>query len=183
MTSAWNRRLLVVSTDMHSDEVAASEAEDALVSNILSQARKRTVHAVASPEDNQRNAKFMAKMHSGSAQAFLRRVKNKELLTKEEFIEALGGKRRWVHEAMRAGSLFSLIDPGGQEYFPAFFADTSYDRRALTKVTQALEGLPSESKYFFFTRKSTRLQMTALEALAQGKNMEVVGCALTFATT
>jgi hypothetical protein len=47
-------------------------------------------------------------------------------------------------------------------------------------VTHALEGLPDESKYYFFMRKSARLQATALEALAQRRTMEVVACALGF---
>jgi hypothetical protein len=105
------------------------------------------------------------------------------LVSKEEFIAMLGGRMRWVNSALKSGRLFLIEDVLGQVYFPAFFADTSYDRRALGKVTQALAGLPSESKYFFFTRKSTRLRSTALEAVAQGRTMEVVSCAIAFADT
>lgn len=163
------------------EELAAAQAEDVKVKAILRNARKGQATSVTTPESVEANAEFMKGMRAGSERALLSRIKRKELVTKEELIERLGGKRRWVSEALRAGHLFSLQSPSGVDYFPAFFADDSYDRRALGKVSQALIGLPGASKYFFFVHKSTRLQMTALEALAQGRTMEVVACAIAFA--
>jgi hypothetical protein len=162
------------------DEVAAARAQDATVATILRRARTQPQESEVNPDSARQNADFMEKMRLGSARALARRIGNKELVSKEEFIAMLGGRRRWVNEALRAQRLFSLKAPSGLEYFPAFFADDRYDRRALCRVVHALEGLPDESKYFFFMRKSTRLQATALEALAQGRTMEVVACALGF---
>lgn len=123
----------------------------------------------------------MTEMRLGSERALVRRIQSKELVSKEDLVAMLGGRRRWVNDALRAGRLFSLTGPSGLEYLPAFYADDSYELRALGQVTKALEGLPSESKYFFFTRISSRLGMTALEALALGKTAEVVVCAVGFA--
>jgi hypothetical protein len=123
----------------------------------------------------------MDELHRGSERALLSRIERKELIPKEELIEKLGSNLRWVRDALRAGRLFCVLSPSGIEYFPAFFAEDRYDRRALGKVAQALVGLPGPSKYYFFETKSTRLKMTPLEALALGRVMEAVACAVGFA--
>lgn len=165
------------------EEVAAALAEDILVEAALRRARVEPRTAAGSLDSIHQNQAFMEKMRVGSERALARRIKNRELIPQDELIEALGGKKRWVSEALRTGRLFSLKDGSGHEYIPAFFADDRYDRRALRRVMQALEGVPGESKLFFFTRKSSRLRMTALEALAEGRTIEVVACALEFAKT
>lgn len=181
MSTKRNSKLANRLDGIPADEVAAAQAEDAKVSAILR--RARAVPKVSDLKSGwpQQNAEFMAKIRLGSALSLARRIECKELVSKDEFIALLGGRRRWVNEALRAQRLFLLVAPSGVEYFPAFFADDRYDRRALGKVSQALNGLPSESKYHFFTRNSGRLKTTALEALAQGRTMEVVACALGFA--
>lgn len=163
------------------DEVTAARAQDVKVTAILRRARTGDKESEVNPDSARQNAEFMDKMRWGSARALARRIKNKEVVSKDELVAMLGGRRRWVNEALRAQRLFSLKGPAGLEYFPAFFADDSYDRRAVGKVAQALDGLPNESKYYFFTRNSNRLKMTALEALAQGRSIEVIACALVFA--
>ncbi len=163
------------------EEVAVALAQDVKVAAILRRARVVPKESEVKPESARQNAEFMAKMRLGTARALVRRIKSRELVSKDQLIVMLEGKRRWVSEALKAGRLFSLTGPSGVEYFPAFFADDAYDRRSLGKVTQALEGLPDQSKYFFFTRRSTRLKATALEALAQDRTMEVVACAIAFA--
>jgi hypothetical protein len=162
-------------------EVAAARAQDAMVAAIVRRARRRPTVSEADPESARQSVEFMTKMRLGSQRALARRIQNKELVSKDELIAMLGGRRRWVNDAIRAGRLFSLIAPSGLEYFPVFFADYSYEPRALAKVVKVLEGLPSESKYFFFTSKSLRLNMTPLEALVQGMTLEVVNCAVGFA--
>lgn len=183
MSTQRNSKLANRLDGIPADEVAAAQAEDAQVSAILRRARAVPKVSDVKSDWPQQNADFMAKMRLGSARSLARRIECKEVVSKDEFIALLGGGQRWVNDALRAGRLFSIVVSPGQEYFPAFFADASYNRRALGKVTQALEGLPGESKYFFFTRKSTRLRATALEALAQGRTMEAVACAIAFADT
>lgn len=162
-------------------EVAAARAQDAKVAAILRRARTEPKESEVNPDSARQNAEFMAKLRLGSERALARRIESKELVSKDEFIAMLGGRRRGVIEALEAARLFLLRDSSGHDYFPTFFADDRYDRRALGRVVQALEGLPNESKYYFFIRKSSRLKMTALDALAQGRTTEVIACALAFA--
>lgn len=175
------RTLPIDLATLPADEVEAAQAEGVKVKAILQEARRSRPKAAVTPESVQANADALEGMRLGSERALMSRIKRKELVTKEELIERLGGKRRWVNNALKAEHLFSLSGPCGVDYFPAFFADDSYARRALCKVAYALEGLPGASKYWFFVRKSTRLQMTPLEALAMGRTMEVVRCAIAFA--
>lgn len=181
MPSKPKRTLPVGLARLPLGELAAAQAEDVKVKAILGDSRKGQPTSVTTPESVEANEEFMKGMRAGSERALLSRIKCKELITKGELIERLGGKRRWVSNALKTEHLFSLPGPSGVDYFPAFFADDSYDRRALCKVAYALEGLPGASKYWFFVRKSTRLQTTPLEALAAGRTMEVVGCAIAFA--
>lgn len=183
MSTKRKSKLVNVFDGIPTDEVAAAREQDAKVATILRRARTEPKESEVNPDSARLNAEFMTKMRLGSAHGLARCIARKELVLKDEFIAMLGGRRRWVNEALRAQRLFSLKSPSGLEYFPAFFADTRYDRRALNRVVHALEGLPDESKYFFFTRNSSRLKMTALQALAQGRTMEVVACALGFAET
>lgn len=163
------------------DEVAAARAEDVKVAAILRRARTAPIESDASPDLSRRSEEFMTEMRLGSEQALARRIESKELVSKDEFIAMLGDRRRWVNEALKAGRLFYLTAPSGLEYFPAFFADARYKRRALGRVAKALDGIPGASKYFFFTTISDRLGMTPLEALALRRTTEVVVCALGFA--
>lgn len=163
------------------DEVAAARAEDVKVAAILRRARTGPMESDDNPDLARRSAEFMTKMRLGSERALARRIQSKELVSKDQLIAMMGGRRRWVNEALKAGRLFSLTAPSGHEYFPAFYADDNYELRALGRVAKALKGLPSESKHFFFTTISNRLGMTPLEALALGRTKEVVTCAVGFA--
>lgn len=125
-------------------------------------------------------AAFMAEFRKGSAAALARRIERKELLTAEELVERLGGNRRGVSAALRSGRLFSVQASSGVDFFPAFFADDSLDRRALGRVSKVLAGLPGASAYHFFVSKSFTLGMTPLEALAQGRVKDVLTTAAAF---
>lgn len=60
----------------------------------------------------------------------------------------------------KRGRLFSVQAPSGVDFFPAFFTDSSLDRRALGKVTKVLSDLPGASQYDFFVGKFFTLGMT-----------------------
>jgi hypothetical protein len=124
---------------------------------------------------------FMAEFRKGSAEALARRIERKELLTAEELLGRLGGDRRWLSAALESGRLFAVQAPSGADFFPAFFADDSLDRRALGKVTKVLSGLPGASQYQFFVSKFFTLGMTPLEALAEGRVRDVLTTAAGFA--
>ncbi|MGZ8338615.1 MAG: hypothetical protein ACXWU9_03465 [Telluria sp.] len=123
----------------------------------------------------------MAEFQRGSAAALVRRLESKELLTQAELVERLGGNHRWVTSALKGERLFAVQAPSGVDYFPAFYAAPSIDRRSIGKVAKVLSGLPAASKYYFFVSKSFMLGMTPLEALADGRVKDVLTVAAGFA--
>lgn len=163
------------------DVVAAAIAEDAKVKQILRDARSGPPAPPVTEKSMREGAALMAEFRRGSAAALARRIASKELLTREELVERLGGNRRWVTWALKGGRLFSVQSPSGVDYFPAFYAAPSIDRQALGKVAKVLSSVPGASKYHFFVSKSFTLEMTPLEALAQGRVKDVLTTAAGFA--
>jgi hypothetical protein len=86
-----------------------------------------------------------------------------ELLSATKLAERLQVSRQAVNQRVGTGSLFFLGGPNGTTYFPAFFADEKYDKRALRKVVLALEGQSGANKWLFFT--SPRLSLAGLTPL------------------
>lgn len=147
----------------------------------LREARSRPPAPMVTEKSVREGEAFMAEFRKGSAAALARRIERKELLTAEELLERLGGDRRWVSAALKGERLFAVQTPAGTDYFPAFYADPSIDRRALGSVAKALSGLPAASKYHFFVSKFFTLGMTPLEALAGGRVKDVLTTAAGFA--
>lgn len=162
-------------------DVAKAAAEDVLVEKILREARSRPPAPMVTKKSIRDGKRFMAKMRRASKAALLSRIERGELITHDELITRLGGNRRWLRNALQAGRVFSLQVPSGANYFPSFFADSSYDRRALGRVSKVLALLPGPSKYQFFASKSFTLGMTPLQALAHGRVKDVLVCASGFA--
>jgi hypothetical protein len=163
------------------DMAAVALAEDAKVKKILRAARSRPPAPMVTAKSTREGAALMAEFHSGSAAALMGRIERKELLTREELVERLGGNSRWVKAALESGRLFSIQAPSGVDYFPAFYAAPSIDRRALGKVAKVLCGLPGPSRYHFFVSQWFTLRMTPLEALSEGRLKEVLATAAGFA--
>lgn len=163
------------------DEVARALAEDLIVDKILSHARSRPPAPMTTAKSIREGKKLMEEMRRASQATLLARIERGEVITRDELITRLGGKRRWVTDALRSGRLFSFQAPSGVDYFAAFFADGFYDRRSLGSVVRVLAGLPSPSIYYFFVSKSTWLGMTPLEALAEGRLNAVKAAAHGFA--
>jgi hypothetical protein len=163
------------------EEVATAVTEDVMVEKILRVARSRPPLTMVTEKTIRQGDRFMAKMRLASQAALLSRIERGELITQDELVTRLGGNRRWVNNALKAGRVFSLQAPSGDCYFPLFFAESSYDRHALGRVSKVLARLPGPSKYFFFVSKSLSLGMTPLQALAEGRVREVLICAAGFA--
>lgn len=163
------------------EDIAKALAEDVLVEKILREARSRAPGPMVTDKSSREGEKLMAKMRRASEAALLSRIERGELVTQDEMITRLGGNRRWLRDALKAGRVFSLQAPSDANYFPSFFADSSYDRRALGRVAKVLALLPGPSKYQFFTSKSFTLGMTPLQALADGRVKDVLVCASGFA--
>ncbi|HEY0491504.1 MAG TPA: hypothetical protein VGD30_18490 [Telluria sp.] len=163
------------------DELARALAEDVMVEKILRETLSRPPAPMTTAKSIRDGKKFMAEMQLVSQATLLSRIERGEVITRDELITRLGVNRRWVAAALRSGRLFALQAPSGVDYFAAFFADASYDRRSLGRVVQVLSGLPAASIYHFFVSKSVMLGMTPLEALAEGRVNAVLGCAAGFA--
>lgn len=176
------KQVLAAEASTTGDHIDEDIAEiDRRFEEILREARSRPPAPMVTEKSAREAAALMAEFRKGSATALARRIERKELLTAEELVERLGGNRRWVSAALKSGRLFSVQAPSGVDFFPAFFADDSLDRRALGKVAKVLSGLPGASAYHFFVSKSFTLGMTPLEALAGGRVKEVLTTAAGFA--
>lgn len=182
MTRSRNLAVPPHLSGLPAEVAAAAIAEDAKVEKILRDARIRPPAPAVTEKSMREGAALMAKFRRGSAAALARRIESKELLTREELVERLGGNRRWVTSALKGERLFSVHAPSGVDYFPAFYADPSIDRRALGDVAKVLSSVPGASKYHFFVSKSFTLGMTPLEALAGGGVKNVLITAAGFAT-
>lgn len=159
------------------EEVAKALTESAMVAKILSEARTWPPVPMATEKSIRDGEEFVAKMRLGLEAALLSGIDRGELITREVLVTHLRGNRRWVNDALNAGRIFSLRAPSGVDYFPSFFADSLYDRRALGRVSKVLALLPGPSKYYFFINKSVMLGMTPLEALLEGRVKDVLVCA------
>lgn len=175
---------LTVSIDLNSlppDEVARALAEDLAFEKILREARRRSPSTMATAKSIREGEKVRAEMHRTAQATLLLRIERGELISRDELVSRLGGNRRWVRDALKTGGMFAFQALSGVEYFPAFFADASRDRRSLGRVVRVLAGLPSPSIYHFFVSKSVMLRMTPLEALAEGRVKSVLDAARGFA--
>ncbi|MFP3550507.1 hypothetical protein SB861_07310 [Paraburkholderia sp. SIMBA_049] len=107
-------------------------------------------------------------------------VRSKKLLPAASIWEGLGVTKQALSKAVASGRIFT-VDVGAATYYPAFYLETSFDRKQLAKVTQILGSLPGWSKWQFLTTPSNFLgQITPLKALALGKVEEVRQAALGF---
>jgi hypothetical protein len=125
----------------------------------------------------------MAEGRERAAETLARRIENKELPSAAELRSALGASLAEINEAVVAGRLFAFEGPGGEPYYPAFYANARVDRSALELVAQGLRDLPAASKFYFFTSKRTNLGETPLDALKRGRIAEVLRAAIGFAET
>jgi hypothetical protein len=93
-----------------------------------------------------------------------------ELLSSTELASRLQVSRQAINQRVGTGSLFFLEGPNGATYFPAFFADEKYEKRALGRITRALEGQSGANKWLFFTSPRVSLGgLTPLDILAGKK--------------
>jgi hypothetical protein len=109
------------------------------------------------------------------------RIANGEFLTSGELQARLHIKRASISGAVKAGRMFAVVGPSGENFYPAYFADKGLDRRALERVSKSLGTLPASSKHHFFTSRSRLLRATPLEALRKGRVNDVLIAAAAFA--
>lgn len=154
--------------------------EDARVEEILRQARARPAARLATAESIEEGRRIREAFRLGSAAAVLARIERKELIRGSELAARLNVTEDALGATVASGQLFSICGPRGELYYPTFFAEERYAKAGVSAVSQALGSLPGSSKYFFLTRKSTRLGETPLEALVSGRFAQVLVSAETF---
>ncbi len=109
-------------------------------------------------------------------------IKKGLLVPPVEFQQLMGwATRQAVWKAAENHRVFYLTHKA-ERYFPAFYGDSSYDRKHLEAVTKVLGDLPGGSKLqFFLTRKGSLGGDTPLQALAAGRVAKVKDVAAAFA--
>lgn len=155
--------------------------QDALGDALLTAAQGRGPTPMSTPKSIREGEAALALAGHRAAESVQARIASGELISSGELQRALDVKRQAVSGAVKAGRMFAIVGPSGDNFYPAFYADPALDRRALEKVTRALGSLPAASKYYFFTRTSTLLQETPLQALRKGRVAEVLAAAAGFA--
>lgn len=91
----------------------------------------------------------------------------------DDFIQATGIGQEALAQKLRERRIFKMPDwvhlVWGDDYFPAFFADSQYDLCSLEAVSKALRAYNGIRKYRFFTTSDPSLgNRTPLEAIGDG---------------
>jgi hypothetical protein len=162
-------------------ELARAQREDAVFKTVLDVAGRGGRMVMSTPESIRKGNEAIALAEQTSATISAVRIAKHEFLSSGELQDALQVKRQALSGAVKAKRLFAIVGPSGENYYPAYYADPTLERRALERVSKVLGSLPAPSKHHFFTSKSTLLQETPLEALRKGREAEVLVAAAGFA--
>lgn len=165
------------------EELKRAGEEDLALRHLLDDASNQHPRPMSTPESIAAGVAAMAEGRERAAETLARRIENKELLSTDELRSALGISQAEIDAAVADNRLFSLKAPGGEHYYPAFFAAADMDRASLELVARELRDLPAASKHHFFVSKRTNLGDTPLEALKRGRLAEVLKAAAGFANT
>ena len=161
--------------------LAAARKEDEIAARVLRTAQTHSRGTMSTSESVREGDALIAQASAKSNATVASRIANGEFLTSGELQRLLEIKRASISGAVKAGRMFAVVGPSGDNYYPAYFADESLDRRALEKVSKTLGALPALSKHHFFTARSTLLGATPLEALRKGRVSDVLTAATAFA--
>ncbi len=95
-------------------------------------------------------------------------IEAQTLMNPAEFAARMCWTRQALSKALKSGRVF-FVEFQGSRYYPAFFAESRYDRRHLEAVSKLLGDLPGATKLqFMSTPKGSLGGLTPLEALAKG---------------
>lgn len=161
--------------------LAAARKEDEIAARVLRTAQTHSRETMSTSESVREGDALIAQASAKSNSTVASRIAKGEFVTSGELQRRLDIKRASISGAVKASRMFAVIGPSGDNYYPAYFADESLDRRALEKVSKTLGALPALSKHHFFTARSTLLGATPLEALRKGRVSDVLTAAAAFA--
>lgn len=126
-------------------------------------------------------ADFMAGLEQQEQEQREKDISSERLLPGAAMRARLQVSPQALSAALKAKRMFVMQGPSGEYVYPAFFADSAYDRRVLEKVSKALGDLPGAAKWDFFMSPRVSLAgKTPLNALAKGKVDEVMAAADAF---
>ncbi len=127
------------------------------------------------------NAEVIARLREQSTERRLEDVHEGRLIPTTKLAELLHVQTQTINAAKQKNRLFSFRIGGRTDYYPAFFADESYQREHLEEISVLLGDLPAASKLDFFTsRKRSLSGDSPLDALKKGLLDEVRNVALSF---
>ncbi|WP_295751589.1 hypothetical protein [Undibacterium sp.] len=162
-------------------EWARAQREDALFKKVMDAAGRGEPMVMSTPESICKGNEAMALAERTSAALTAVRISKHEFLSSGQLQDALQVKRQALSGAVKAKRLFAIVGPSGENYYPAYYADRTLERRTLERISKVLGSLPAPSKHHFFISKSTMLQETPLEALRKGRESDVLIAAAGFA--
>jgi hypothetical protein len=163
-------------------DVQKSAAPQVSIETALRIAQERSGEPMSNEQSVKEGNGFIVQMGLDSTAALRERIEHNDLILSKEIQEKLGISRQSVSSAIKDGRLFAIVGPSGTNYYPAFYADSKYDRRAIERVSKQLGALPATVKYHFFTTKAFSLgSKTPLDALAEGRLDAVLVAAAAYA--
>jgi hypothetical protein len=116
-----------------------------------------------------------------SVEARRKMVESQQLITSRALCQQLGISRQALSKSVQTNRCFS-IEVGGEDYYPAFYADSTLVRKELASVIALLGTLSGANKYHFFTTPSLALKgVSPLTALRDGRLEEVKVAASAYA--
>lgn len=160
--------------------VPEQDSAAALTADLDAAARRKPI-ALSTRQSIRVGDAAVAQAETVAAAITAARIAHGELISSGELQRALDVKRQAISNAVKTKRLFAIVGPSGDNYYPAYFADETLERRKLEQVAKALGSLPAPSKHHFFTSKSSVLGETPLQALRKGREAEVLAAAAGFA--
>jgi hypothetical protein len=172
---------LAAEMDSLSEEELGARDEDRRVQSALRNARGKAHQSMTSADSVAAGEAAMAQARQLAQQDIAVLIQRGELINSAQLQERLGVSRQAISGAVKAGRLFVIIGPGGENFYPDFYADPKLDRRSLEKVIRELGSIPAWSKLSFLTSISVQLKARPLEALRAGRVDQVLRSARAFA--
>lgn len=154
-----------------------AQEEDCIAERAFEQ-MKTPRSQTTTPESIAAGNAFMAEAHLRAAETVRRQVESRELLSADEFCDALEVDANWLDDALEECRVFAITGPGGRSYYPAFYADPGIKREHVERVTRTLALLHPRSQYLFYTTVRTSLGETPFDALRAGRLEDVITAAL-----
>ena len=165
----------------NADAWTRAQADDVVGEQMLGVAARRRPVTMSTRQSIRQGDEAVARAEETAAATTAARIANGELISSGELQRALDVKRQAISVAVKAKRLFAIVGPSGENFYPAYYADETLDRRKLEQVSKALGSLPAPSKHHFFTSKSSMLGETPLQALRKGREADVLAAAAGFA--